>query len=259
MDFTFGIITNGENDEFIKIIINSIEEQNIPNYEIIIVGKTNITHNFLRNIPFDESIHNGWFTKKKNIIHNESKYDNIVVIHDYICFTKGWYEGFLTFGDNYNFCITKITNKNGRRYRDYTLYPAGLEPHFQNNCLLPYNYNPSNNIRKLLYISGAYYIIKKSIALLYPLNEILLMGYAEDVDLSQRLSTNDIHIVCNPYSTVSFLKYKEQCGWENELTSEQIIQLEKFSDSKLLELFNSQKKHVQKWIYKTKHILINPY
>jgi cellulose synthase/poly-beta-1,6-N-acetylglucosamine synthase-like glycosyltransferase len=42
MDFTFGIITCGENDTFIEEMIESIIKNNIPNYEIIIVGNTNI-------------------------------------------------------------------------------------------------------------------------------------------------------------------------------------------------------------------------
>ena len=45
MDFTFGIITDGNSDNFIKLIIESIIRNNIPNYEIIIVGNTCIIPN----------------------------------------------------------------------------------------------------------------------------------------------------------------------------------------------------------------------
>ena len=38
MEFTFGIITSGAEDDSINQIIDSIEKQNIPTYEIIIVG-----------------------------------------------------------------------------------------------------------------------------------------------------------------------------------------------------------------------------
>ena len=38
MNFTFGIITGGNNELMINDIINSIENENIPNYEIIVVG-----------------------------------------------------------------------------------------------------------------------------------------------------------------------------------------------------------------------------
>ena len=42
MEFTFGIITNGNNDVLIEKIIISIENNKIPVYEIIIVGNTKI-------------------------------------------------------------------------------------------------------------------------------------------------------------------------------------------------------------------------
>jgi hypothetical protein len=49
-----------------------------------------------------------------------------------------------------------------------------------------------------MYISGAYFIIKKQIALQYPLNEKLVWGQGEDVELSQRLTDNNIVLKCNP-------------------------------------------------------------
>jgi hypothetical protein len=68
MDFTFGIITGGNSDDNIQIMVDSIRGQEIPNYEIIIVGKTNIKGEDITSIPFDETIKNIWHTKKKNLI-----------------------------------------------------------------------------------------------------------------------------------------------------------------------------------------------
>jgi hypothetical protein len=259
MNFTFGIVTYKNSEPYIEKIIESIEDQNIPNYEIIIVGEANITGNNITVINFDETIRNGWFTRKKNLICEESKYENVVIMHDYICLDKNWYKGFLEFGNNFEYCVTRINNTNGNRYRDYTIYPSGIQPYFQGNCLLPYAYNPSDNIRKLLYLSGAYYIIKKQIALDHPLNEILAMGDGEDVEYSQRLANNNIYIKCNPYSMVYFLKEKSQCHWEKELTTEQLKELDGLSDNILATLFNKQKKHCQEWICNTRNIYIKPY
>jgi len=259
MNFTFGIVTYKNSEPYIERIIKSIEDQNIPNYEIIIVGKAINTGNNVRVIPFDETVRNGWFTRKKNLICEEAKYENVVVMHDYICLDKNWYKGFLEFGNNFKYCVTRINNTNGNRYRDYVLYPSGLQPYFQDNCLLPYDYNPSDNIRKLLYLSGAYYIIKKQTALDYPLNEILTMGDGEDVEYSQRLANNNIYIKCNPYSMVYFLKEKSQCHWEKELTNQQLKELDSLSDDILTTLFNKQKKHCQEWICNTRNIYIAPY
>ena len=64
MKFTFGIIT-GNAGQQIHDIIDSIEKQEIPEYEIIIVGSSDIIRNHTTNIPFDESIKNAWITKKR--------------------------------------------------------------------------------------------------------------------------------------------------------------------------------------------------
>jgi len=45
MNFTFGIITNNNTCFFINEIIDSIEIQNIKNYEIIIIGNIEINRN----------------------------------------------------------------------------------------------------------------------------------------------------------------------------------------------------------------------
>ena len=67
MDFTFGIITGGEKESMINEIIDSIENENIPNYEIIIVGNCNIDRKNTKILSFDESLRKAWITKKKNI------------------------------------------------------------------------------------------------------------------------------------------------------------------------------------------------
>jgi len=259
MDFTFGIITGGNADNFISKIVVSIEEQEIPNYEIIIVGNTNISGNNISVIKFDENIKRIWITKKKNLICEKAKYENVVLLHDYVCLDKDWYKGFLKFGDNFQYCITKIKTIDGKRFRDFTLFPYGLEPLFQDNCLFPYLYEPSNDIKKLMYISGAYYIIKKNIALTYPLNENLCWGNGEDAEISQRLATNNIHIVCNSYSSTSLLKDKDKCHWEIELTDEQLKQLEGFSKNIIDNFFKKQKNHVRNWIYSVCNITYLPY
>jgi len=253
MDFTFGIITDGKSE--LLQIIESIKEQRIPNYEIIIVGNTSIQSENTTVIQFDETIKKAWITKKKNLICQHAKYENIVLIHDYIKFDKDWYSGFLKFGNDFDYCVTKIKTIDGRRYRDFTLYQGGLENLFS-SCLLPYSYNPPDNIRKLLYISGAYYIIKKRIALEYPLNEDLIHGGGEDVELSQRLATNNIHIQCNIHSSVSLLKHAWQCNWENVLSDEQMLFLNSLDSD---ELFRKQKIQIREWISSTQNVSYQMY
>ncbi|MFX0072072.1 MAG: hypothetical protein ACFFAO_13370 [Candidatus Hermodarchaeota archaeon] len=157
MDFTFGIITGGNNESNINLIIDSIEKENIKNYEIIIVGSCLIERKNVKIISFDESIKRAWITKKKNLITENAKYENIVYMHDYIVFCNGWYEGFKTFGNDFKVCMNQIININGTRYRDWTLWPTHISIDFSKilpdrRYLLPYN---ELDLSKYMYISGA--------------------------------------------------------------------------------------------------------
>ncbi len=102
MNFSFGIITNGYEDLRINQIIDSIEKQNITSYEIIIVGNSKVKRKNTQIIEFDESILPAWITKKKNIVTEIARFENIVYLHDYIELVDDWYAGFLKFGDNFD-------------------------------------------------------------------------------------------------------------------------------------------------------------
>ena len=237
MNFTFGIITNDKCQNNINTIIASIRNLNIPNYEIIVVGGSNIDN--IIYIPFDESIKHNWITKKKNIICEIAKYDNIVLIHDYVELCDDWYIGFLKFGDDFDICNSKVLNNNGIRFRDYTIYPYNNCP-FSSRALLPYNYPPSYKLSKISYISGAYYIIKKQIALKYPLDERLCWADGEDVVLTKQLVNNNIILKCNPHSTVKFLKQQTTCSWENEVLQDELVMFENMSDLDIEKMHQAQ-------------------
>lgn len=175
MNFTFGIITNGTEDNRINQIIDSIEKQNIPNYEIIIVGNSKIVRDNTKVIEFDESVFPAWITRKKNIVTDLAQFENVVYLHDYIELDDKWYEGFLKFGNDFDVCMTKITNTDGTRYRDWficiwdnpiIMQIAGPE----RKCLIPYD---ENRFKKHMKFSGAYWVAKKEVMLEVPLDERL--------------------------------------------------------------------------------------
>lgn len=254
MNFTFGITTNGLSTDLINNTIRSIYVLNIPNFEIIIIGGQNNYSNDIIHIPFNENNNKGWITKKKNLICLNAKYENIVLLHDYIEFCDDWYKGFLDYGNDFDICVTKIINKNGSRFRDYTLFPYGVSYPFDTRGLIPYNYNPSLKLSKLMYISGAYYIIKKNIALTYLLDERLMWGQGEDVELSKRLVNNGIILKCNYYSTVKFQKDKVSGTWEIEMTADDLTYFENLSDEQINKLTLGQMNNLKNYIYTTSSI-----
>lgn len=204
IDFSFGIITGGFNDHFLSIVVDSIRNLNLPNYEIIIVGNTNVKCDV--NIPFDESSKQMWITKKKNIITNNAKYDNIVYLHDYVIFDRDWYNGYKLFGDNFDICMNVILNNDGSRFRDWCIW----EPSRIGNSgpgLMPYDIT---DLSKFMYISGSYWVAKKQVMLDFPLDESLIWGQGEDVLWSKQV-TSKYEFSINTNSVVRLLKQKDIC------------------------------------------------
>ncbi len=97
MKFSFGILTLYKDNKQIQEVIDSIKALKIPEYEILLIGPK--TDAFKDTIVFDETQKEGWITRKKNVLVDSAKYDNVVVMHDYYTFDKDWYKNFLEFGD----------------------------------------------------------------------------------------------------------------------------------------------------------------
>jgi hypothetical protein len=220
MEFTFGIVTNSENNvsEHLPKAIDSIRKLNISEYEIIIIGtakKLSIDRKVIgedvRIFDFNERVKKGWITKKKNMITEYAKFENIVYQHDYIAYNSDWYEGWKDFGP-YKAAMNKIINHDGSRYRDWSIFPqGGLFKSVERAsgfpiraCLLPYS---ETGFSKLQYFSGAYWVAKKSIMKKYPLKESLVWGLGEDVEWSERFRKNN-KFTMNEKSSVRLLKPK---------------------------------------------------
>lgn len=186
MEFSFGIITAGNPDR-IKEISDSVQAQ-IPldKYEIIVVGGPPIDLPNVVHIPFDESAKPKWITRKKNLVTNRAKFENIVYMHDYIKIEPGWYSGFLEYGNDFVLCMNKMLNPDGSRYRDWSLWAEdalGLNvPRAE--FLIPYE---ETSFSKYMYFSGAYWVAKKKVMLEYPLDERLSWGEGEDVEWSKKI------------------------------------------------------------------------
>ena len=228
MEFTFGIITAGGNESMINLIIDSIEKEKIPNYEIIIVGDFRDNRNNTKVIKFDENVKHSWITKKKNIITENSKYENIVFLHDYIVLGDKWYEGQLLSGENFKVRMDKILNFDNSRFRDWCIYYQNnneMDTIIGHDCLIPYDIT---HLSKYMYISGAYWITKKSVMLEFPLNENLSWGQAEDVLWSMQVR-NKYEFDMNTNSTVKIIKEGKDRVF-NEPNDEKITILKNYKD-----------------------------
>lgn len=209
MKFTFGIITSGNSDNTLNACIDSINNLEIPEYEIIVVGNTKLNKLNTKIISFDESIKKSWITRKKNIITENAKYENIVYSHDYILFENDWHRGYLKYGDDFKVCMNRVLNADRSRFHDWLIWP--LNENFMDDivlpkrhCLIPYD---ATHLSKYMYISGSYWVAKKELMQEFPLNEELCWAEGEDTEWSFRVREK-YNFSMNRHSTVKTLKYK---------------------------------------------------
>jgi hypothetical protein len=220
MEFTFGIITSGRSNTIFRLI-ESINLQGINNYEIIIVGgDIEINNDKVRHINYIDNSSLGDISVKKNIITDEAKYENIVYLHDYISLCEDWYTGFLEFGNYFNICMTRIINTDGSRYRDWCLWQDDANKYVGNlNYLIPYD---MSHLSSMMYISGAYWVAKKSFMINNKLNEKLSWGQCEDVEWSLRVR-NKTEFKMNSLSSVKLLKNKKRIFNETNIIENNIL------------------------------------
>jgi hypothetical protein len=205
MDFSFGIITGGGKENFINEIIDSIERESIPHYEIIIIGSCNIKRLNTTVFAFDESIKPNWITRKKNLITYYTKFENIVYMHDFIKLNAGWYAGHSLAGNDFYVRMDKIINFDGTRFRDWCIWPHNgnfMDGLIGRECLIPYYLT---HLSKYQYISGSYWVAKKKVMMQYPLDERLSWGEGEDV-LWSKLVREKYNFDMNVNSSVQIMK-----------------------------------------------------
>ena len=210
-----------------RCMVESIRKQNIPEYEIIIVGGPAVTtgrHTFslhnrddIVHVPFDEETgiegkgkqwcdenqikQGGWITKKKNLITQHAKYENIVYFHDYHVFMPGWYDGYVKFGNDWDVCMNVIEDIWGNRFRDWISWD---QPGYPKRSLMDYD---NTEAAKHSYISGSYWVAKKNFMEENPLDENLVYGDAEDLEWSLRVR-DKANYRMNQHSTVRHIRPK---------------------------------------------------
>tara|TARA_Y100000389_G_scaffold2164_1_gene2199 strand:+ start:20798 stop:21466 length:669 start_codon:yes stop_codon:yes gene_type:complete len=120
MNITFGILSKN-NQRNVNNIVDSIISQNIPSYEVFILGAVEDTWHMenIHIIQDDIDNNKNHITKKKNDIIRNAKYETIVIMKDYLRLSSDWYKGLLKFGECFDILMNKIVDNRGRRYLDW--------------------------------------------------------------------------------------------------------------------------------------------
>ena len=201
--WTFGIITNGKKNGWVEKQISAIKKQNIPKYEIIVCGNYfNRSEKNFRYIPFREKDELGWITKKKNIICNNSKYENLCVMHDRIVLDKEWFAGMKRYGNYFEALSCPILDENNLRCGDW-ITRGSTASRIAKLGLLEYE-----DWDKFGYIDGAFYILKKSVWRKIGWDNKLFWNQGEDVKLSLDWYKKKIIIRLNVFSKCKTLNWR---------------------------------------------------
>lgn len=201
MKFSFAILTKYENEKQLKEVIDSIHNLSIPEYEILTIGgKEKKDKKNERYIFFDETQKDGWVTKKKNILANESKHQNMVLMHDYFVFDKDWYKNFLEFGNDWDICsCQQLLINDKRHFTDWVVWDSPFLPRYTS-----LRHDDWSHVW-YMYQSGGFTIAKTQLIRDNPFNEELLWGQADDVEWSLRVRRK-YKYVCNGNSIVKHNK-----------------------------------------------------
>ena len=123
LDVSFVIVTNGNRDGLLHTIIEGIKYQNIPNYEIVVVGYSSIKSHYpeVNYIEEKELANAGLLGAMRTIACNECKYDNIVISDDDMIVSVEWYEQ-LKNSEEFEILTTQVRNPDGTRFWDHTCF-----------------------------------------------------------------------------------------------------------------------------------------
>jgi glycosyltransferase involved in cell wall biosynthesis len=164
MELSFIIITNGNKPDKLYRQIETICQQNIPSYEIIVCGnldKLQLDKEILSKypnlplnlVPDNKNADKGSLGALRNSACEKAAYDNLVISDDDMLFTTTWYQNLIENGSEFEILTTCIKNPDGTRFWDNACYLSPTKGHIN------LNYDEEDDY---LYMSGGQsWLIKK--------------------------------------------------------------------------------------------------
>jgi hypothetical protein len=205
-EWSFGIVTNGERDDWLEQIIQSIRALKIPKYEIIVCGKYHERNekDFFY-IDFNQRSERGWINKKKNLSAQKALYENMCIFHDRLVFDKDWYRGMKRFGNAFAIlsCI-QIEKSTGENAGDWLTLGGPAGTRWKIARLVPEDWDYYG------FIGGQLVIIKKSIWERVLWDETRYWDGVDDADWDLIFRARDMGYISrfNPYATMTALTWR---------------------------------------------------
>lgn len=187
LSISFCIITNGKRSDLVKLVIKSIHAQNIPHYEIIVVGRYH-TEPEIVYLPAEAVADAGKLGLMRNIAVSKTKYNNITMLDDDIILSPDWYKAFKEYGNAFDILTSQIRLPDGGRYWDHVTYggPRGhiILDEFEND--------------DYIYMTGGGgWVMKKHVASSVAWDEKRAFYEGEDLDFARRCLAKGFKIAHN--------------------------------------------------------------
>ncbi|WP_143498518.1 hypothetical protein [Pseudomonas sp. Irchel s3b5] len=193
--FEFALITNGQRPTHVKRFIESVANiRGIDNIDwtIAICGpigtrqQTEALSNRVRYIDAPLShAEKGWITRKKNLIVETSRSENLIIAHDRYEIPPDFLDAMFEYGPDFSVLVPAQIDQKGNRFPDWVSF--GSQWSWAPCGMLSYDdYNPN------IYINGGVIISKRSVLIETPWNDLLFWNQGEDIELSRCLIENGI-------------------------------------------------------------------
>jgi hypothetical protein len=200
--WSFGIVSNGQKSNWVLELINSIEFQKIPEYEIVICGPSPFDDNhphendhirILNDVLLKDDVR-APIAHKKNVIIKESKFNNLCILHDRYLLPKKWFDRFKQYGNYFDvLCLKNLNSDNARFGVDWMKFYYPLTARFKINRALAYDEWHEDAI-----IPGGVIVAKKNLIEGFRLDERLHWDELEDMQLSKVAFLNGLLINVDP-------------------------------------------------------------
>jgi len=196
--WTFGVISNGKKNPWVLELIKSIEEQKIPNYEVLIVGPNPYADSELVQSDHLKVLEDIVILEekrppichKKNKIIKKASYNNLCILHDRYLLPENWFLNFQKYGNYFDILCLKTLNLEGKRFSvDWMKFHYPITSRFKLNRALLFNEWSDEAI-----IPGGAIIMKKNLVEEFLLDERLFWDEMEDIQLSKTANLNGLLI-----------------------------------------------------------------
>jgi hypothetical protein len=209
--WTFGILTSGPSPQAARMAA-AILDLDLPNVEIIFCGPRPVgapNDPRVSAIDLERPEPRGWITRKKNLIADRARYDNLCVLHDRFVITPDWAEALDEYGQCYSFLTfpqvyyAGVDRQFPLRYPDYQLLAQqhGIEGSLETAVYDAHRvFCPDyDDFSETSFCSGGLYLARRSLWNLVRQDEALDHSEWEDISFGLECQRRGLPHRVNPF------------------------------------------------------------